>query len=94
MDIRTIIERKIEQAGLTKKEVAERMGIIPNNINAMIASPSWPTIEKLYQALGISPSELVSDPDAPRLYTITPETGLFVCPKCGTQLKVTSVDEE
>lgn len=64
MDIRTIIEKKIEQAGLTKKEVADRMGIIPSNINAMIASPSWPTLEKLSQALGISIAELVADAES------------------------------
>lgn len=61
MDIKTIIETKIKAAGITKKEAAERMGIIPNNINAMLDSPSWPTLEKLSRALGIPVSELVSD---------------------------------
>ena len=65
MDIKAIIETKIKAAGITKKEAAERMGIIPNNINAMLESPSWPTLQKLSDALGIPVSELVTD--VPRL---------------------------
>lgn len=65
MEIREIIELKIKEANLTKKEVAERMGIIPNNINAMICNPSWPTLERLAEALGITVSELVSDKEKP-----------------------------
>ena len=82
MDIKTIIETKIKDANLTKKEVAERMGIIPNNINAMLANPSWPTLEKLSGALGISVSELVSD--APG-HTIEPQQK---CPYCGHDLNI------
>ena len=79
MDIKTIIENKINAAGLTKKEVAERMGIIPNNINAMIASPSWPTLEKLSNALGVPVSELVSD--APQPEPLQENEAVFTIPK-------------
>ena len=82
MDIKTIIETKIKDANLTKKEVAERMGIIPNNINAMLANPSWPTLEKLSGALGIPVSELVSDAPGP---TIEPQQK---CPYCGHDLNI------
>ena len=85
MDIKTIIETKIKAAGLTKKEAAERMGIIPNNINAMIESPSWPTLQKLSCALGIPVSELVADdprPDREPLMQQTIEHG-------GRQLRIT-----
>ena len=82
MDIKTIIETKIKDANLTKKEVAERMGIIPNNINAMLTNPSWPTLEKLSTALGIPVSELVSDnPDS----IIEPQQK---CPYCGHDIKI------
>ena len=96
MDIKTIIETKIKDANLTKKEVAERMGIIPNNINAMLANPSWPTLEKLSGALGIPVSELVADNqdepeyDPPRWG----ETGTTSkepqqkCPYCGHNQKI------
>ena len=82
MDIKTIIETKIKDANLTKKEVAERMGIIPNNINAMLANPSWPTLEKLSGALGIPVSELVAD--APG-HIIEPQQK---CPYCGHELSI------
>jgi transcriptional regulator with XRE-family HTH domain len=82
MDIKTIIETKIKDANLTKKEVAERMGIIPNNINAMLANPSWPTLEKLSGALGIPVSELVADNPASH---IEPQTH---CPYCGHDLNI------
>ena len=73
---------KIAMAGITKKEAAERMGIIPNNINAMIESPSWPTLQKLSSALGIPVSELVADnPDS----IIEPQQH---CPYCGHELSI------
>ncbi len=82
MEIKTIIENKIKSAGITKKEAAERMGIIPNNINAMIESPSWPTLQKLSSALGIPVSELVSDnPES----IIEPQQK---CPYCGHDLNI------
>jgi len=80
--IRDILEMKIALAGLTKKEVAERMGIIPNNINAMLTNPSWPTLEKLSGAIGITVSELVGD--APSSH-IEPQQK---CPYCGHDLNI------
>ena len=82
MDIKTIIETKIKDANLTKKEVAERMGIIPNNINAMLTNPSWPTLEKLSTALGIPVSKLVADAPASH---IEPQ---MHCPYCGHDLNI------
>ena len=80
--IRDILEMKIALSGLTKKEVAERMGIVPNNINAMLTNPSWPTLEKLSSALGIPVSELVSDrPES----IIEPQQK---CPYCGHDLNI------
>lgn len=86
--IRDILEMKIALAGLTKKEAAERMGIIPNNINAMLESPSWPTLQKLSDALGIPVSELVTNvprPEREPLMQQTIEHG-------GRQLRIT-IDE-
>lgn len=86
--IRDILEMKIALAGLTKKVLAERMGIIPNNINAMLESPSWPTLQKLSDALGIPVSELVTDvprPEREPLMQQTIEHG-------GRQLRIT-IDE-
>ena len=95
MEIKSIIESKIKAAGITKKEAAERMGIIPNNINAMIESPSWPTLQKLSGALGISVSELVSDVqqfvnnEQPSSVELT-----IKCGKCGNIIKVKEIKVE
>lgn len=74
--IREIIEHKIAVAGLTKKEVAERMGIIPNNINVMLNKPSWPTLKRLADAIGITVSTLVSGDEENQ------EKPYIVCPYC------------
>lgn len=85
MNIRATIEKKIKSAGLTKKEAAERAGIIPTNLNGMIAAPSWPTLERIASALGLTVAELVSD--SPAAPSSTP--GALVCPVCGAPLALT-----
>ena len=60
--IRTIIEKRIAESGKTKREVTELAGINSGNLNKMLDSPSWPTLERIAQALGITVSELVADP--------------------------------
>lgn len=79
--IRDILEMKIALAGLTKKEVAELAGINSGNLNKMLDSPSWPTLERIAQALGITVSELVADPSNP----VEP---LMHCPYCGHELNI------
>ena len=80
--IRDILEMKIALVGLTKKEVAELAGINSGNLNKMLDSPSWPTLERIAQALGITVSELVSD--APG-HIIEPQQK---CPYCGHDLNI------
>lgn len=80
--IRDILEMKIALAGLTKKEVAELAGIYSGNLNKMLESPSWPTLERIAQALGITVSELVADNPASH---IEPQQK---CPYCGHDLNI------
>ena len=86
MDIRSVIEVKIKAAGLKKNEVAKRAGIIPTNLNGMIMTPTWATLERIAAALGLSVSELVRDDqtaEAP-----TNPAGVSVCPRCGAPLVI------
>ena len=86
MDIRSVIEAKIKAAGLKKNEVAKRAGIIPTNLNGMITTPTWATLERIAAALGLSVSELVRDDqtsEAP-----TNPAGGPVCPRCGAPLVI------
>ena len=79
--IRTIIEKRIAESGKTKREVTELAGINSGNLNKMLDSPSWPTLERIAQALGITVSELVADPSNP----VEP---LMHCPYCGHELNI------
>lgn len=79
--IRTIIEKRIAESGKTKREVTELAGINSGNLNKMLDSPSWPTLERIAQALGITVSELVADPSN----TIEP---IMRCPRCGQEIKI------
>ena len=80
--IRTIIEKRIAESGKTKREVTELAGINSGNLNKMLDSPSWPTLERIAQALGITVSELVADNPASH---IEPQ---MHCPYCGHDLNI------
>lgn len=80
--IRTIIEKRIAESGKTKREVTELAGINSGNLNKMLDSPSWPTLERIAQALGITVSELVADNPSS---TIEPQ---MHCPYCGHDLNI------
>ena len=84
--IRTIIEKRIAESGKTKREVTELAGINSGNLNKMLDSPSWPTLERIAQALGITVSELVADNPASH---IEPQ---MHCPYCGKELRLTKVE--
>ena len=63
MDIKTRIEDVISQKGITKKEVAERMGKFNQAFNSLITNPKWDTIELVAQAIGITTEELLFGDD-------------------------------
>lgn len=83
MDIKDIIEDKINRHGLSKKVVAERMGIAPQNLNGMITSPSWPTLERLAAALEMTIPELISEQEKEE-----PPTPKLICPYCGKEIAI------
>lgn len=104
MDIKARIEEVIAQKGLTKKEVAERMGKFHQAFNSLITNPKWDTIEQVAQAIGITTKELlfdfiatvpqtpISDSEEPyehRNQTEIPRTiGMLVCPHCGKGIAI------
>ena len=65
MDIRARIEQVIDERGLTKRLVAERMGKFSQAFNSLLTNPKWETIELVASAIGISTCEM--------LYGIKPE---------------------
>lgn len=78
MDIRQLIESRIKAAGITKKELAERMGAHPGSLNSMLEAPSWPTLERVARALDI---------EVPDLFAPVSST-FHRCPHCGAEIKI------
>lgn len=67
--------------GITLNQLAEKVGISQPSISGIATGkqkPSFDTLEKLADALGVSPAELF----APQ------PTNTITCPKCGTVLEV------
>lgn len=59
MDIKVRIEQVINEKGLTKKVVAERMGKFNQAFNSLLTNPKWETIESVAEAIGITTQELL-----------------------------------
>ncbi len=87
MTIQEIIEEKIRRAGLTKKEVSDRASFNSGNMNKMLASPSWPTLERIANALGLTVAQLVTPPEEEKSQEMivkrveVPQS--VTCPHCG-----------
>lgn len=89
MDIRKTIEEKLRAAGMTKRELCNRCGIQhANNINTMLDKPSWPTLEKIAAALGVTVSELVRDGQEEKKSDERPDVPEITCPRCGAQIRL------
>ena len=86
--IREIIESHISEAGMTKKQFAEKIGRTQGSLNDMLSSPSWPSLEKMASVLGLSVQQLVSDGQ-------TSQGELTIkCDKCGNIIKVKEIKVE
>lgn len=86
MDIKDLIEKRIEDKGFTKKSFAQEMGISPTNLNSMIKSPSYPTLVKVAKVLNMTLSELLDESEPSEATAQAPS---LVCPHCGKEIKVT-----
>lgn len=87
MEIKNLIEKRIEDKGFTKKSFAQEMGISPTNLNSMITSPSYPTLVKVAKVLNMTLSELLDESEPSE--ATAQASALFVCPHCGKEIKVT-----
>ena len=55
-----------EKAGLTQKEVGEKVGVSTNTVARLERgenTPSWPTVVALAQALGVSCEDFMKEPE-------------------------------
>ena len=99
MTIQEIIEDKIRRAGKTKTSVCADVGINSGNLNKMLSSPSWPTLERISGALGLSVAQLITSPEeeAQRDVAVHPMQVVervkevpqrVVCPHCGVEIEL------
>lgn len=97
MTIQEIIEDKIRRAGKTKTSVCADIGINSGNLNRMLSSPSWPTLERIAGALGLSVSQLITSPEEEaRQANVQPQVvehvrevpQRVVCPHCGVEIEL------
>ena len=72
---------RIKENGYTITSLAEKLGIARESLSRMIVSPSYPTLEKIAEALGVEIWELLISPKE------FPTQGLK-CPHCGKPIKI------
>lgn len=75
------IKEAIKENGYTITSLAEKLGIARESLSRMIVSPSYPTLEKIAEALGVEIWELFISPKE------FPTQGLK-CPHCGGPIKI------
>lgn len=75
------IKEAIKENGYTITSLAEKLGIARESLSRMIVSPSYPTLEKIAEALGVEIWELFIPPKE------FPTQGLK-CPHCGKPIKI------
>lgn len=86
MDIAVILKGR----GLTKSELASRLGIANQNINKTFNNPTEATIRRIAEALGVPVWQLFVEPGTV-ITEATSEEVLcerIVCPDCGAQLTI------
>lgn len=85
-DIRIIIENRLADLHMSKKDLAEKAGLPQGSLNARLDSPTWPTLKKIAAAMGLTVAELVGNTKSTAAPTIT-------CPYCGRELRLAKAEE-
>lgn len=60
--MKVYIKEMLALKGLTQKDIAERMGVTQSNVSATISRPSFPTLERIAEALQVEPWQLLAPP--------------------------------
>nr|DAX75740.1 MAG TPA: Helix-turn-helix XRE-family like protein [Caudoviricetes sp.] len=81
MSVMIDIDMLLKERKLSKKEVAEKMGISREYLYKVLAgNPTLDNIQKLAGAIGISISELFESSNA--------DKDVITCPNCGKKFKM------
>lgn len=79
------IEQLIKERGYNMTSFAEKMQTTRQNLYAILKSPSYPTLEKVADALDVPMWQLFASPDE-----VAKEINgnIFKCPHCGKLLSI------
>lgn len=79
------IKEVIKEQGFTITSLADKLGIARESLSRMIVSPSYPTLEKISNALNVPMWQLFASPEE-----VQPKKdGLsLTCPHCGKDINI------
>ncbi len=79
------IELLIKEKGFNMTSFAEKMNTTRQNLYAILKSPSYPTLEKVAEALDVPMWQLFASPEE-----VQPKKDGFslTCPHCGKSIKI------
>lgn len=84
-------ENIIKEKGYTLTSLAEKMGTSKQNLNGMLKSPSFPTLEKMAAALDVPIWRLfISEEELP----VKKEVLTITCPRCKLQIPLKDIKVE
>lgn len=79
------IKEVIKEKGFTITSLADKLGIARESLSRMIVSPSYPTLEKISNALNVPMWQLFVSPEEVR----SKKDGLsLTCPHCGKDINI------
>lgn len=76
------IKEVIKEKGYTITSLAKKLGIARESLSRMLVSPSYPTLVKLSDALGVPVWQFFASPDEVKA-SLTAK-----CPKCGQAFEI------
>ena len=79
------IKEVIKEKGFTITSLADKLGIARESLSRMIVSPSYPTLEKISNALNVPMWQLFASPEE----VLPKKDGLSItCPHCGNDINI------
>lgn len=80
------IKEVIKEQGFTITSLADKLGIARESLSRMIVSPSYPTLEKISNALNVPMWQLFASPE--EVQREPEDSDTITCPKCGAKFKM------
>lgn len=77
------IKEVIKEQGFTITSLADKLGIARESLSRMIVSPSYPTLEKISNALNVPMWQLFASP-----VEVQEDNNIITCPHCGKKIKI------